>query len=1633
MATTTTSVFLDQESDWDPWLQIKETEAQKGNVWAMMNPNTPWERIPKLEKPARPTPNTVKSVVTTRRNSTGGASSTPSTTTATNLTNYAFSDLSTAEQGYVQQLLIDHQYDLKEYDKQRDSLAEMRAKIQNTIHRRHLGYTKNCPTVWHMMVNLKQRFAPTDKARELTTTAQWLDAIATPKQGTNLEQWLQTLQSAYDLAVEQDVPYVAGLQAHYAFTNAIAAFNSQFADRWEENLNELAEEEAQSIPFAELVRRFRNTQRLHKSRAKVTARHGAFGATLNGMNANGTTEDPPCVCGQKHRYSKCFYLIESIRPSGWRPNQDVQRRIDAALGKNPKLKHGVLKAQNAAQNNASPNQANGPAKGRSESVEFDSTRPTSTGNASEESHSSKTPLRRNFMTHLAKIDEPRLFGSFQVSENLAVPKYELHASTILDSGSDCHIGNDASRFSRITPPRADQHDHLIAGDSLVPIEGYGSMTVIVQTPGYPAGRAIVVNNAIYAPTFHCSIVSLRLLNKFNVFWENRRNRLVQDDESLHFADTPIHFGQWVLEYNPVPDIPYSVRQASLQHASFKAHSTRHPRPKNVASLDDWHEMMGHLYPEALLKMRENCQGVVITTTQLTNHLCEDCCLNDSKKCIYRHGSLKQTLPFAKVYWDLIILPDGFGSEKATLHFVDDASRMHFAYHVLGTKEEHLLPSFQHFSNYVERRWDLKVKVFHGDGETTVAMGNGFTAWINTKGFVIETSPPHTQDQNGSAERSGGVIIGRARKMRYTANLPQMLWPEIISCAVYLLNRSPTKSLKWETPIGYIERYVGNAVPLPSLNHLVPYGCRAYSYIKKQDKLEKLQARAHIGYLVGYQSTNVFRIWIPTLRTVISTRDVVFDTTKRYNPQDDQSTASIEVVRTIKVLTQDIEDTIEDWALLPPLRSFERTIEKPGDTIVVDEAIQKAANTLITPRDTPEPETEQAEMPAPEHTSPPAERQNSQRNRPEESRADPEALTFEANSNITLETDEIRTEPFTSTSRQNSVKPPNSVEFERQELESKRASSKGAASGNIIESRMRTRKPAAFQVQQMYDRIDEIHFSPYHTSFATGSVHRMERTHSSDLPRAPKHMKQLSTHKYGKEFLLAAQKEWDTLNGQGTFKKCSITGVSMFILPLMWVFTYKLDVDGFLDKFKARLVVRGDLQVSEFKDTYAATLAARIFRAMMAIAAYFDLDMHQFDAINAFCNAAIDEVIYVRWPDGFQVPETCLLLQRALYGLPRSPLLWENLITKYMVEELDLHPVPGVNCIYTNNKLIVFFYVDDIVVLSLSSDRLAYDQFRTALMGAYKMRDMGELKWFLGIRVVRDRLARKIWLCQDSYLTKLAQKFPHQAVLGKRPQTPMSTDTLHQYTGQASKEAIKLYSQIVGSLTYGSTITRPDTAFTTSKLASFLQNPSPEHLKAAYRCLDYLEDTKYFALEFGGPTAPATPVFTAASDAAFADDEQTRRSTEGSEFKLFNGTIDWQSRLQTTVTTSTTEAELLGVSHICAWLLWWARFFLNIELNIDQKLTVHCDNLQTVGLLMKDTPKLVTKLKHIDIHQHWIRQETAAGNLIIEWISTSEMPADGLTMALTVQKHKDFITHMNLVDIQDILTANSTQSTPTCPD
>ena len=192
--------------------------------------------------------------------------------------------------------------------------------------------------------------------------------------------------------------------------------------------------------------------------------------------------------------------------------------------------------------------------------------------------------------------------------------------------------------------------------------------------------------------------------------------------------------------------------------------------------------------------------------------------------------------------------------------------------------------------------------------------------------------------------------------------------------------------------------------------------------------------------------------------------------------------------------------------------------------------------------------------------------------------------------------------------------------------------------------------------------------------------------------------------------------------------------------------------------------------------------------------------------------------------------------------------------------------------------------------------------------------MDTFKSFLNTTVLRDRSSKRLWLHQDQYIEKLVAIY-HQE-FAPPTYTPLSSQDLQKYEGQATPNQITAYQRRIGSIIYPASTLRPDIAYAASHLAGFMQNPSPEHLSEAHRVIAYLYTTRYLGIEYSATTPyQNTKILRIASDASFADDNATRHSTQGYLVKLFNGPIMWQSSKQKTVSTSTTEAELLALSHV----------------------------------------------------------------------------------------------------------------------
>jgi len=192
---------------------------------------------------------------------------------------------------------------------------------------------------------------------------------------------------------------------------------------------------------------------------------------------------------------------------------------------------------------------------------------------------------------------------------------------------------------------------------------------------------------------------------------------------------------------------------------------------------------------------------------------------------------------------------------------------------------------------------------------------------------------------------------------------------------------------------------------------------------------------------------------------------------------------------------------------------------------------------------------------------------------------------------------------------------------------------------------------------------------------------------------------------------------------------------------------------------------------------------------MAITAAYDLEIKQVDAMNAFLNSDLDEEVYIKYPPGMQKANKVLRLVKALYGLKRSPRLWYKELTGTL-KGLGLTEINDMKCVIASNVGIVFFYVDDIIFLYHRLQQKQINKLLDKVQAKYPLRVMEQANWFLGIRILRNRQTKQVWLCQDTYVDKVAAKYHVQGT--RIPYTPLPSQKLLINQEKATPQETLLY-------------------------------------------------------------------------------------------------------------------------------------------------------------------------------------------------------------------------------------------------
>ena len=446
----------------------------------------------------------------------------------------------------------------------------------------------------------------------------------------------------------------------------------------------------------------------------------------------------------------------------------------------------------------------------------------------------------------------------------------------------------------------------------------------------------------------------------------------------------------------------------------------------------------------------------------------------------------------------------------------------------------------------------------------------------------------------------------------------------------------------------------------------------------------------------------------------------------------------------------------------------------------------------------------------------------------------------------------------------------------------------------------------------------------------------------------------------------------------------------------WIFRKKLKADGSIDKYKARIVVRGFTQKFgiDYFDTYSPVTKIATIRTLIALACIFDLVVHQMDVKTAFLNGDLDEEIYMVQPEGFVVPgqeEKVCKLVKALYGLKQAPKQWHDKFDKTMTGN-GFHVNEGDSCVYfkhdSHGCVIICLYVDDMLIFGTDLDRV--NETKQFLSSNFEMKDMGEADVILGVKI--KRTPNGICLNQSHYVEKLLKKFDSFNVDPvKTPYDP----SFHLKKNNGNPVNQSEYARIIGSVMFLMNYTRPDIAYSVSRLSRYTHNPSSDHWIALRRLLRYLKGTADWGLHY----SKFPGVLEGFCDANWVSDNDEVNSTSGYVFTLGGGAVSWKSCKQSCTAMSTMESEFIALELAGHEAEWLRNMLADIPLwgKPAPSVALHCDSQAAIAVAHNHAYN--GKKRHIRLRHKAVRNLLSEGVISLDYVKSEKNIADPLTKGL----------------------------------
>ncbi|XP_073268340.1 uncharacterized protein [Populus alba] len=472
-----------------------------------------------------------------------------------------------------------------------------------------------------------------------------------------------------------------------------------------------------------------------------------------------------------------------------------------------------------------------------------------------------------------------------------------------------------------------------------------------------------------------------------------------------------------------------------------------------------------------------------------------------------------------------------------------------------------------------------------------------------------------------------------------------------------------------------------------------------------------------------------------------------------------------------------------------------------------------------------------------------------------------------------------------------------------------------------------------------------------------------------------------------------------------------------VIGCKWVYKVKFQADGQVERYKARLVAKGYTQQEgiDFFDTFSPVAKITTVRVLLTIAAANNWHLHQFDVDNAFLHGDLHEEVFMQLPPSYSNhndPRVCKL-KKSIYGLKQASRQWFSKLSASLLQFGFLQANSDSSLFIKQSEttlIAILIYVDNVLIAS--NDLTALTIVKNYLRRIFPVKDLGHLKYFLGIEVARS--TKGIVLCQRKYALDILMD---SGFSGAKPVTFPMESTLKLSTHDTSPPLPNpaSYRRLIGRLLY-LTLTRPDLSYAIQTLSQFMSNPHTLHMQAAERVLRYLKATpgKGLLLKAASPLH-----LKAYSDSDWGGCIDTRRSVTGYLVFLGDSLISWKSKKQPTVSRSSCRSRISGHLATTSCELQWHSYLLaDFHIPHSQPALLYTDSKPASEIAYN--PIHHERTKHIQIDCHLVREKLQAGLLTIIHIPSKFQLADALTKPLGSHMLNPLLDKMGMINIHSHL-------------